>query len=109
MASPLRCHLLIGPPGSGKSTMAELLAGLVQQLGQAVEVLSTDSVRQGLYGDPAIKGQWSQIEATLQQRLFAAVEADRAVILDATHIRRAWRLAVVQALSVSQPVEWIGW
>jgi predicted kinase len=109
MASPLRCHLLIGPPGSGKSTMAELLAGLVQKLGQTVEVLSTDSVRRELYGDASIKGQWSEIEATLQQRLFAAVEADRAVILDATHIRRAWRLAVVQALFLSQPVEWIGW
>jgi hypothetical protein len=45
----------------------------------------------------------------LQQRLHAAVEADRAVILGGTHIRRAWRLAVLQALPMSQPVEWIGW
>jgi len=109
MASPLRCHLLIGPPGSGKSTVAKRLVALLETSGEVVELLSTDQVRQDLYGDAAIKGQWSEIEAMLQQRLLDAVAAGRVVILDGTHSRRAWRLAVVQGLALSQPVEWIGW
>jgi predicted kinase len=40
-SAPLRCHLLIGPPASGKTT----LAGVLAQLTGAV-VLSTDVVRQ---------------------------------------------------------------
>jgi hypothetical protein len=31
------------------------------------------------------------------------------VIVDATHARRAWRLAITQALPLPAPVEWIGW
>ena len=31
------------------------------------------------------------------------------VIVDATHARRAWRLAITQALSLPAAVEWIGW
>ena len=38
--APLRCHLLIGPPASGKTTLATVLAELV--VGQ---VLSTDAIR----------------------------------------------------------------
>ena len=40
MNAPLRCHLLIGPPASGKTT----LAGVLAELTGAV-VLSTDVVR----------------------------------------------------------------
>jgi energy-coupling factor transporter ATP-binding protein EcfA2 len=29
--TPLRCHLLIGPPGSGKTTLAHQLAPLLPQ------------------------------------------------------------------------------
>jgi predicted kinase len=31
------------------------------------------------------------------------------VIVDATHARRPWRLAITQALSLPAPVKWIGW
>ena len=37
----------------------------------------------------------------------AAVQATP-VILDATHARRPWRLAITQSLSLPAPVEWIG-
>ena len=38
--APLRCHLLIGPPASGKTTLATVLAALV-----GGQVLSTDAIR----------------------------------------------------------------
>ena len=50
----LRCHLLIGPPATGKTTVAALLAPLLD-----AELLSTDRIREELYGDPMIQGNWS--------------------------------------------------
>ncbi|CAK6700565.1 AAA family ATPase [Synechococcus sp. CBW1107] len=101
---PLRCHLLIGPPASGKTT----LAGVLAELTGAV-VLSTDVVRGELFGDAAVQGPWRDIEALLHQRIRESVGAGVPVIVDATHARRPWRLAITQALSLPAPVEWIGW
>lgn len=41
--------------------------------------------------------------------LVDAVAAGIPVIVDATHARRAWRLAITQAMALPAPVEWIGW
>jgi predicted kinase len=101
---PLRCHLLIGPPASGKTT----LAGVLAELTGAV-VLSTDLMRHELFGDAAVQGPWRDIEALLHQRICESVAAGIPVIVDATHARRPWRLAITQALSLPAPVEWIGW
>jgi predicted kinase len=101
---PLRCHLLIGPPASGKTTLAGVLA---QRTGAVV--LSTDVVRQELFGDAAVQGPWRDIEALLHQRIRESVAAGVPVIVDATHARRPWRLAITQALVLPVPVEWIGW
>lgn len=109
MTTVLRCHLLIGPPGSGKSHLATMLASQLAAAGQPAEILSTDQLRQELYGDPAIQGSWPELEALLHGRLSAAVEAGRSVIVDATHAQRPWRLALTQALPLPRPVEWIGW
>ncbi|WP_398330967.1 AAA family ATPase [Vulcanococcus sp.] len=104
MTSPLRCHLLIGPPASGKTT----LAGVLAELTGAV-VLSTDVVRSEIFGDAAVQGPWSDIEARLHQRIRDSIAAGIPVIVDATHARRPWRLAITQALVLPAPVEWIGW
>jgi predicted kinase len=102
--TPLRCHLLIGPPASGKSTLASVLAELTGAI-----VLSTDAIRAELYGDAAVQGPWSEIEALFHQRLKDAVAAGQPVILDGTHSQRPWRLAILQALELPAPVQWIGW
>jgi predicted kinase len=108
MSTPLRCHLLIGPPGSGKSTLAALLAEQLGGHGQ-VSLLSTDALRAELHGDAAVQGDWPAVEQLLHQRLQAAVADGRPVIVDATHASRAWRLAITQALPLPGQVEWIGW
>ncbi len=109
-AAPLRCHLLIGPPASGKTTLARTLAPLLTAPGEPPAlVLSTDVIRAEVFGDAAVQGPWIDIQQRLQQRLIEAVSAGIPVIIDATHARRPWRLALTQALLLPAPVEWIGW
>ena len=109
-AAPLRCHLLIGPPASGKTTLARTLAPLLTAPGEPPAlVLSTDAIRAEVFGDAAVQGPWIDIQQRLQQRLIEAVAAGIPVIIDATHARRSWRLALTQALPLPAPVEWIGW
>ena len=105
-----RCHLLIGPPASGKTTLGRALAPLLSAPGEPpAVVLSTDAIRAEVFGDAAVQGPWSAIEQLLHGRLRSAVAAGRPVIVDATHARRPWRLALTQALALPAPVEWIGW
>ena len=109
-AAPLRCHLLIGPPASGKTTLARTLAPLLTAPDEPPAlVLSTDAIRAEVFGDAAVQGPWIDIQQRLQQRLIEAVAAGIPVIIDATHARRPWRLALTQALRLPAPVEWIGW
>ena len=109
-AAPLRCHLLIGPPASGKTTLAKALAPLLTSPDEPPALLlSTDAIRAEVFGDAAVQGPWIDIQQRLQQRLIEAVAAGIPVIIDATHARRPWRLALTQALLLPAPVEWIGW
>ena len=106
----LRCHLLIGQPASGKTTLAQALAPLLTGPGDAPAlVLSTDVIRAEVFGDAAVQGPWVDIQQRLHQRIQEAVAAGTPVIVDATHARRAWRLSITQALPLPAPVEWIGW
>jgi predicted kinase len=110
MSSPLRCHLLIGQPASGKTTLARALAPLLSSPGEPPAlVLSTDAIRAEVFGDAAVQGPWVDIQQRLHQRIQEAVAAGIPVIVDATHARRAWRLAITQALPLPGPVQWIGW
>ena len=107
---PLRCHLLIGQPASGKTTLALALAPLLTAPGKPPAVLlSTDAIRAEVFGDPAVQGPWADIQQRLHQRIQESVAAGIPVIVDATHARRPWRLAITQALNLPAPVEWIGW
>jgi len=108
--APLRCHLLIGQPASGKTTLAQALAPLLTGPGEPPAlVLSTDVIRAEVFGDAAVQGPWGDIQQRLHQRIQEAVAAGTPVIVDATHARRPWRLAITQALPLPAPVEWIGW
>ena len=107
---PLRCHVMIGPPASGKTTTALALAPLLRGAdGQPAVVLSTDGIRAEIFGDAAVQGPWSAIEQRLHERLIGAVAAGMPVIVDATHAERSWRLAITQQLALPRPVEWVGW
>lgn len=85
--------MLIGLPGSGKSSFARQL---VEQ-SPRWQLLSTDALREQLFGQASIQGPWSAIEQALDQQLRAARLAQRPVILDSTQARRRHRrLALAQ-------------
>ena len=92
------CYLLVGVPGSGKSTLAKRLARSKNAL-----VLSTDTIRQILYGNPEIQGNWKDIERVLHNLLLKCVSQNKSVIVDATHTLKAHRKTL---LTLSNKINW---
>lgn len=97
-------HLLIGPPGSGKTTFAQVLAAVLPQ----PWIVSSDRIRGQLYGDPQIQGPWPEIEAAIYQEICTAVAQGKTVIYDATNARQAHRLDWLALVAPLQQ-QWIAW
>ena len=95
-------HILIGPPASGKSTLAKALAATWP----GSQIISTDDIRQELYGDPSIQGSWPEIENLALARIHQADQQGQVIIYDATNAYRPWRLDLLQKLPGTN---WIGW
>lgn len=105
-----RCHLMIGAAASGKSTAARILACALQTPEQPpVRYISSTDIRQHLYGAAGGLGHWRDIKAEMQQQLWDAINAGETAIVEATYCKRAFRLAITQAMALPQPVQWIGW
>ena len=111
MSTSLICHFLIGLPGSGKSTFAAQLAGLGNY-----RIVSTDAIREELYGNQCIQGDWTKIEARVICDIIAATKNGYSVIYDATNTRRVWRLDFLEKISShpslsvwSSSIQWMGW
>lgn len=96
-------HCLIGVPGSGKST----LATRISQTGN-YEIISTDEIRQQLYGDETIQGDWQEIETEVLKRIETALTEGKSVIYDATNYKRPFRIDFLQKAKAFNLI-WIAW
>lgn len=105
MNGTIICHCLIGCPASGKSTLADHLLCL----GSARTIISTDRIRQQLYGDEAIQGSWPDIETEVFEQLKAALSQRIPVVYDATNAQRQRRIGLCQGLQQLSPDPWVAW
>ena len=80
----MKAYVLVGAPGSGKSTLAADLAE-----SENAVVISGDAVREELYGDAAIQGQWSEIADRIDE--LVSESCGLPVILDSTHYLASYR------------------
>jgi predicted kinase len=104
MNQPLICHLLIGIPGSGKSTFAQILAAEIDGL-----IIATDAIRRQLYGAETIQGDWLEIEAEIFQQMEIAIANHQPVIYDATNVSRTWRMDFFSKTARWENIRWVGW
>ena len=97
-------HLLIGPPGSGKTTIASTLAPLLR-----AQVISNDALREQLWGHAKVQGPWDVLEHLLHKAIDSAVAAGDNVLVDATHAQLRWRQRLMHRELVTPRMQWIGW
>jgi predicted kinase len=83
--------LLIGLPGSGKSSLAKHLLTQCPWM----HVISTDAIRERLFGNEATQGPWLLIWREIQRQLQQALAAGDTTIYDATNAQRRHRRQVI--------------
>lgn len=86
--------MLTGVPGSGKSTVAnEILAKV-----PGAVWLSSDRIREELYGDEACQTDPAKVFDLMNSRLLGALKDNAVVLYDATNINRKRRIALLNTL-----------
>lgn len=104
MNSVLFCHCLIGLPGAGKTTLANEWV----KENDTLEIICPDDIRDQLYGDPVIQGDWQAVQKRIKTQFKAAIDQGQSIIYDATNIRRAWRTDLLKSVA-NENLRWIGW
>ena len=93
--------MLVGLPGSGKSTAAKRLASVISSQGRRCEIIGTDvyleaeAARRGLPYTAVFKEQFDAADAIMWSRAKAAIGRRTSVIWDQTNLTvsaRRWRL-----------------
>ena len=78
--------IMCGIPASGKSTVAKLFNS---------NIVSTDSIRQELYGDEGIQGNGKDVFSLAYSRIRNYLSLGENVVFDATNIRKRDRKTVI--------------
>ena len=95
-----RLILLVGPSGAGKSTYA---ANTYAQ----DEVISSDAIRDELFGSLDMAGSQDRVFETLRQRAKARLAAGRSVVVDATNLNQRDRLANAAMIPDDLDIEYV--
>lgn len=89
--TPPTLTILVGVPGCGKSTFAQRAL----QAFQDAVLISSDSIRERLYGDASCQDNPSRVFELMQDETLAALNSGFDVIYDATSITRKSRLSIL--------------
>lgn len=92
--------MLIGPAGSGKSTLAHSYEDK-----ENYKVVSSDSVRELLYGDASIQGNPREVFAIVHIRILDYLKDGYNVVYDATNLNAKQREAFLREIPFSVWVE----
>ncbi len=84
--------MLMGIPGCGKSTYAKRLSDNRKATGRKVCIVSTDAIRQEVYGDENDKEHNADVFGIAKHRIQAALAKGIDVIFDATNISKKRRM-----------------
>ena len=103
-----KVYVMCGLPGSGKTTIARQIAADLDAV-----VISSDSIREELYGDESVQSNPSVVFNVLYSRAHAAIDDNLSVILDATNVKKRDRARVfkefpdneIAAFVINTPVE----
>ena len=83
--------LLIGPPGSGKTTYAQKYISEHENTTH----LSSDRIREELWGNEAIQGDNNEIFSLMQSRAIEALNNGQSVVYDSTDMTRKDRSYII--------------
>ena len=86
----MKITVLVGIPGSGKSTW------VANEYDGDGMVLSSDAIREELYGDEAIQGNPNEVFDELYYRMEECLKQDRDVVIDATSIGKRERYTTIK-------------
>lgn len=93
-------YMLIGLPGSGKSTYAETL---MEKHPDAL-YLSSDKIREELYGDESIQGNPQEVFGNLHYKMCKALGDYVDVIYDATNLNPKNRKRAIRIAKSANPI-----
>lgn len=86
-------YMMVGLPGSGKSTYAEMLAEEING-----QLISSDGIRYEFYGDEMIQGEGGRIFREVDARAKRAIESGRSAVIDATNMNAKKRAGFLRQL-----------
>lgn len=95
-----RLVLLVGPSGAGKSTYAS-------KTYLTDEILSSDAIREELFGTSDMGGNQEHIFQLLRVRAQVRLSSGRSAVIDATNIRQRDRIANALLVPRDIPVDYI--
>jgi len=88
---PMKAFVMVGAPASGKSTYAGELV-----LSENANIICGDAVREELYGDASIQGNWVEIHDRIEELVSECCGIP--IVLDGTHYLASYRKEAIALL-----------